>query len=73
MGWSYRKSVNLGPFRVNISKSGIGYSLGGAGSAPESAPAAAITGRSASPERDCGILRRRRSRAALWPWPCCRE
>ena len=31
MGWSYRKSVNLGPFRLNISKSGIGYSLGGAG------------------------------------------
>ena len=31
MGWSYRKSVNLGPFRVNISKSGIGYSLGGTG------------------------------------------
>ncbi len=31
MGWSYRKSVNLGPFRVNISKSGIGYSLGGMG------------------------------------------
>jgi hypothetical protein len=28
MGWSYRKSVNLGPFRVNLSKSGIGYSLG---------------------------------------------
>ncbi len=31
MGWSYRKSVNLGPFRVNLSKSGIGYSVGGAG------------------------------------------
>jgi hypothetical protein len=31
MGWSYRKSVNLGPFRVNLSKSGIGYSLGGGG------------------------------------------
>jgi hypothetical protein len=31
VGWSYRKSVNLGPFRVNISKSGVGYSLGGAG------------------------------------------
>ena len=31
MGWSYRKSVNLGPFRVNLSKSGVGYSLGGAG------------------------------------------
>jgi hypothetical protein len=29
MGWSYRKSVNLGPFRVNLSKSGVGYSLGG--------------------------------------------
>jgi hypothetical protein len=28
MGWSYRKSVNLGPFRVNLSKSGIGYSVG---------------------------------------------
>lgn len=31
MGWSYRKSINLGPFRVNISKSGVGYSVGGAG------------------------------------------
>ncbi len=31
MGWSYRKSVNLGPFRVNLSKSGIGYSVGGRG------------------------------------------
>ena len=28
MGWSYRKSVHLGPFRVNLSKSGIGYSVG---------------------------------------------
>jgi hypothetical protein len=31
MGWQFRKSVNLGPFRVNLSKSGIGYSVGGAG------------------------------------------
>ncbi len=31
MGWSYRKSVNFGPFRVNLSKSGVGYSLGGGG------------------------------------------
>jgi hypothetical protein len=31
MGWTYRKSVSLGPFRVNLSKSGIGYSLGGMG------------------------------------------
>jgi hypothetical protein len=29
MGWSYRKSVNLGPFRVNLSESGVGYSVGG--------------------------------------------
>jgi hypothetical protein len=28
MGWSYRKSVHLGPFRVNLSKTGIGYSVG---------------------------------------------
>ncbi len=31
MGWTYRKSVAFGPFRVNISKSGIGYSVGGRG------------------------------------------
>jgi len=31
LGWSYRKSVNLGPFRVNLSKSGVGYSIGGRG------------------------------------------
>jgi hypothetical protein len=29
MGFYYRKSVNLGPFRVNLSKSGVGYSVGG--------------------------------------------
>ena len=31
MGLFYRKSVNLGPFRVNLSGSGIGYSFGGKG------------------------------------------
>jgi hypothetical protein len=31
MGLFYRKSVNLGPFRVNIGKSGLGYSVGGRG------------------------------------------
>ena len=31
MGFTYRKSVNLGPFRVNLSKSGLGYSVGGRG------------------------------------------
>lgn len=28
MGWSFHKSINFGPFRINISKAGIGYSLG---------------------------------------------
>ena len=31
MGFFYRKSFNLGPFRVNIGKSGLGYSVGGRG------------------------------------------
>jgi len=31
MGFSYRKSVKLGPFRINASKSGLGYSVGGKG------------------------------------------
>lgn len=32
MGWKLRKSINLGfGFRINISKSGIGYSWGGPG------------------------------------------
>ena len=28
MGFRFRKSINLGPFRVNLSKSGVGFSLG---------------------------------------------
>ena len=28
MGFRFRKSINLGPFRLNLSKSGIGYSVG---------------------------------------------
>ncbi|HOX37704.1 MAG TPA: DUF4236 domain-containing protein [Candidatus Brocadiia bacterium] len=31
MGWTYRKSVNFGPLRINLSKSGVGYSVGGKG------------------------------------------
>lgn len=31
MGFYYRKSVKLGPFRVNVGRSGIGYSIGGRG------------------------------------------
>jgi hypothetical protein len=28
MGWSFRRAVNLGPLRLNVSKSGLGYSVG---------------------------------------------
>lgn len=31
MGFYYRKSVNISPFLVNVSKSGVGYSVGGRG------------------------------------------
>ncbi|NQX02365.1 DUF4236 domain-containing protein [bacterium] len=31
MGLFYRKSASFGPFRVNLSKSGVGYSAGGRG------------------------------------------
>lgn len=31
MGFRYRKSLNFGPFRVNLSRSGLGYSVGGRG------------------------------------------
>ena len=31
MGFFYRKSIKLGPFRVNLSKSGVGSSVGGPG------------------------------------------
>ena len=28
MGFRFRKSINLGPIRINLSKSGVGYSVG---------------------------------------------
>ncbi len=31
MGFRFRKSKNFGPFRINVSKSGIGWSVGGKG------------------------------------------
>lgn len=31
MGFRFRKNINFGPFRLNLSKSGIGYSIGGKG------------------------------------------
>lgn len=31
MGFHYRKSINVGPFRLNVSSSGVGWSVGGRG------------------------------------------
>ena len=31
MGFYYRKSFSAGPFRINLSRSGVGYSVGGRG------------------------------------------
>lgn len=31
MGMRYRKSIKAGPFRINLSKSGMGWSVGGKG------------------------------------------
>jgi hypothetical protein len=31
MAWSFRKSLNFGPLRVNLSKKGLGFSIGGRG------------------------------------------
>lgn len=31
MGFYYRKSIRCGPFRINVSRSGVGYSVGGRG------------------------------------------
>lgn len=31
MGFRFRKSIKIGPFRINFSKTGIGYSIGSKG------------------------------------------
>ena len=31
MGWGFWRSINFGPLRINASKSGLGYSIGGRG------------------------------------------
>lgn len=31
MGFRFRKSIKAGPVRINLSKSGVGYSIGGKG------------------------------------------
>lgn len=31
MGWTFRRSLSFGPVRLNLGKSGVGYSVGGRG------------------------------------------
>jgi hypothetical protein len=31
MGWSYKKSISVGPVRLSVGKTGVGYSVGGKG------------------------------------------
>src|ERR1700730_11896261 len=31
MCWSFRRSINFGPFRINLSRKGMGFSLGARG------------------------------------------
>jgi hypothetical protein len=31
MSWKFFRSINIGPIRINFSKSGIGWSIGGRG------------------------------------------
>lgn len=31
MGFNFRKSIKIGPARINLSKSGVGYSIGAKG------------------------------------------
>jgi Protein of unknown function (DUF4236) len=31
MGWGFKRSINIGPLRINFSKSGISFSVGGKG------------------------------------------
>ena len=72
MGWTYRKSVSLGPFRVNLSKSGIGYSLGGMGFRTGVSSRGRGYKSFSVPGTGMRYYRRPRNRAALSSWPCFR-
>src|SRR5260370_42684749 len=51
MGWSFRRSVNFGPLRINLSKSGVGYSVGTRGFRVGQDSRAGDTRRSRSPKQ----------------------
>ena len=67
MGFTYRKSVNLGPFRVNLSKSGLGYSVGGRGFRVGTTARGKNIRASASPRRELAIANL--ALVALFCWP----
>lgn len=43
MGWSFRRSIKLGPLRLNLSKSGIGTSVGGPFGSVSRSPTGRVT------------------------------
>lgn len=69
MGWIFRRSINLGPFRMNVSKSGVGGSFGvgpfriGRSAAGRSYTSTRIPGTGISYRTSSGPRRGRRSSA----------
>jgi hypothetical protein len=43
MGWNFRRSIKLGPVRLNLSKSGIGTSMGGPFGSVSRSPTGRVT------------------------------
>jgi hypothetical protein len=43
MGWSFRRSAKFGPFRLNLSKAGVGYSVGVPGARIAVSPKGRVT------------------------------
>ena len=43
MGWSWRRSISLGPFRLNLSRSGVGISFGAGGARVSTGPRGSFT------------------------------
>ena len=43
MGWNFRRSIKVGPVRLNLSKSGIGTSMGGPFGSVSRSPTGRVT------------------------------